>query len=252
LRRISLQGSHPSLLSTQQAMRLFLLVVLYIFINAAYTAPIKPTWPLQFDCNFTLNVPTTPGVNNAIVNAKSHFYYNYDQVQASLIDYPELCLPGLFKNSEKTPCKIIFTPVGTFYSSALFKTCLWFPGVGTVPPDFLAGFTYATDSVAIELDGTPHYTHFWVGGDDNVFQYWTDTTTGADIQLLDGGSTLWTFAPLNVVPQNPSLFVVPKNAPACNFTVNSDSVKTHIPLISFARFAAKHSAYTASHKLDVI
>jgi hypothetical protein len=104
---------------------------------------------------------------------------------------------------------------------------LWIPGVGTVPPNFLRGFNYSgLTQLAFDLAGVPHYTNLWVG--ESGFQYWTDLTTSSDIQFVDGGNVLWNFAPqLNVVPQDPSLFKVPSNAPNCPFqTVARDPLMT--------------------------
>jgi len=179
-----------------------------------------------------------------MINITSHYYYNYDQLQASLIDYPYSCLPGLFTDSEKVPCKLFFNKVGVYYSSARMAPCLWIPDVGTIPPDFLAGFDFTYKSVAFDIYGVPHYTDFWVGSDgqEEVFQYWTDSNTGFDIQLVDGGSIIWNFAEFHVAPQNAKIFDVPKNAPVCNFTSSVDASRYFL----FNRFAAKHSEYTST------
>ena len=47
-----------------------------------------------------------------------------------------------------------------------------FPGVGTVPPNFLAGFDFALSTITLDYYGLPHYSNLWVG--DGGFQYWTD------------------------------------------------------------------------------
>ncbi len=83
-----------------------------------------------------------------------------------------------------------------------------------MPPSFLAPFNYSGfDQLAVDYFGVPHHTHFWVAVDG--FQYWTDITTGNDVQFVDGGQILWNFAPLNVVDQPDNLFTVPTNTPNC-------------------------------------
>lgn len=72
----------------------FCLVVVLLAIAASSSAvPRKPVWPRQFDVQFGLSVVESP-LNGPIVNVTSHFYYDFN-VQASLVTYPELCLPGL-------------------------------------------------------------------------------------------------------------------------------------------------------------
>lgn len=179
--------------------------------------PKKPLWPVQFDAPFGLNVPHIPVVlPNPIVNGTSHFYYNWDQAQGSLIVYTDVCLPGLFPDSDKHSCNITALPAGTYFSSAAHPTCMWFPGVGALPPNFLGGFNYSGyDSITLDQYTVAHHTNFWVGPDG--FQYWTETDTGADIQLADGGLLLWNFGTLNGGPQDPSMFNVPKDVKRCPF-----------------------------------
>jgi hypothetical protein len=99
----------------------------------------------------------------------------------------------------------------------MYSPCLWIPGVGTVPPDFLRGFNYSGYSqLAFDNFGVPHYTYFWAA--DDGFQYWTDVSTGADIQFQDGGNALWNFAQMNVRSQDPSMFELPPNLPKCPFS----------------------------------
>ncbi len=70
-----------------------IVVLLACVAVAAAAVPRKPVWPRQFDVQFGLSVVESP-INPPIVNATSHFYYDFN-VQASLITYPDLCLPGL-------------------------------------------------------------------------------------------------------------------------------------------------------------
>jgi hypothetical protein len=74
----------------------YTIVIVACIIGLAIAQPNKPTWPDEFDAAFGLNIPAGPGYP-AIVNASSHFYYNWDQVQSTLIIYEEFCLP-LFYN----------------------------------------------------------------------------------------------------------------------------------------------------------
>ncbi len=61
-------------------------------IAIAQTPPNKPTWPVEFDAAFGLNIPAAPNFEG-IFNSSSHFYYNWDQVQSSLIVYDDACIP---------------------------------------------------------------------------------------------------------------------------------------------------------------
>ena len=69
------------------------IVLSLLFFSLAEGVP-KPVWPEEFDVAFGLSVIPTP-ISAPIVNASAHFYYNYDQVQASLIVYEDTCLPLL-------------------------------------------------------------------------------------------------------------------------------------------------------------
>jgi hypothetical protein len=76
--------------------------------------------------------------------------------------------------------------------------------------------------IAPDITGTPFNTNYWVAEDG--FLYWTDATDkfGRDIQFCDGGLLLWNWAPLNVVPQNPSIFQLPNGN--CNTPCNPDGM----------------------------
>jgi len=179
--------------------------------TAAAADPPKPVWPIQFDVTFGLNSPAGDSLPSPIVNASSHFYYNWD-LKASLITY-ESCLPGVFQDSQKYPCNITFNDIGTFLfvPDAGIDCCLWFPGVGSVPPQFLQGFNYSGfDQIVFDYTGVPIMTHYWVAQPLGGFQYWTDASNGHDIEFCDGGNVLWNFQPpFNVVNQNSSLFDIP-------------------------------------------
>eukprot|EP01121_Diplochlamys_sp_Union-15-3_P014514 TRINITY_DN462_c0_g1_i1.p1 TRINITY_DN462_c0_g1~~TRINITY_DN462_c0_g1_i1.p1 ORF type:complete len:251 (-),score=43.91 TRINITY_DN462_c0_g1_i1:78-791(-) len=189
---------------------LVLLFTVCLTVKAA--APQKPVWPPQFDVVFGLNAPA--GANNshpAVVNATSHFYYDWTYEQSTLITYDEHCIPGVFPYSQDIRCHLYFNSKGIYvYFPALYICCLAFPGIGSVPPTFLQGFNYSGyDQIVFDYYGTPTVTNYWIGGDG--FQYWTALDQfGSDIQFDDGGLLLWNFAPLNVVPQNSSLFKLPE------------------------------------------
>ncbi|ELR19555.1 uncharacterized protein ACA1_270300 [Acanthamoeba castellanii str. Neff] len=191
----------------------FCLVVVLLAIAASSSAvPRKPVWPRQFDVQFGLSVVESP-LNGPIVNVTSHFYYDFN-VQASLVTYPELCLPGLIPGDGwKKGCNLLFNPKGTylFAPHAGVDCCLLFPGVGTVPPDFLRGFNASGFVVPTpDLYGVLHNSDFWVTNEG--FFYWTDAKTGGDVALVDGGSVVWNFYPhLRVAPQPSALFAVPSN-----------------------------------------
>lgn len=72
-----------------------LTIIVAVFIACTFAQPQKPVWPNQFDAAFGLNIPEVNNSNPAIINSSSHFYYNWD-IQATLIDYPESCLPFIF------------------------------------------------------------------------------------------------------------------------------------------------------------
>eukprot|EP01123_Difflugia_compressa_P014902 TRINITY_DN8120_c0_g1_i1.p1 TRINITY_DN8120_c0_g1~~TRINITY_DN8120_c0_g1_i1.p1 ORF type:complete len:218 (-),score=37.89 TRINITY_DN8120_c0_g1_i1:8-661(-) len=183
-------------------------------INTAADPP-KPVWPLAFDVSFGLTVTASPPTfPKPLVNVTSHFYYDFN-IQASVIDYPVRCIP-IFAGAESAPCKVYFVPTNIVFTSPTQTPCIWFPGVGTVPPAFLAAFNFSTTTLGIDMLGVPHYSNFWVA--DGGFQYWTEVTTGRDVALIDGGSILWNFHyPLQVRPQNPATFAVPSNLLACPF-----------------------------------
>jgi len=187
---------------------------LFVGFVASQT-PTKPIWPTEFDVVFGLSAPATSAYP-AIVNSTAHFYYNYDQIQSSLIVYDNGCLPGLFPGSHNTPCSFYFNPVGAYmYLPNVSDTCcLLFPGVGSVPPNFLAGFNYSGfNQLAFDYYGVPYVTTLWLGGD---FMYWTNATNGHDIQFVDGGFVLWNFAGFNVQHQSHSIFDLPSSS--CNQT----------------------------------
>eukprot|EP01116_Phalansterium_solitarium_P008001 TRINITY_DN2115_c0_g1_i1.p2 TRINITY_DN2115_c0_g1~~TRINITY_DN2115_c0_g1_i1.p2 ORF type:complete len:218 (+),score=70.72 TRINITY_DN2115_c0_g1_i1:115-768(+) len=200
-------------------MRQFIFVAL-AFVAASASDPKKPIWPVEFDAPFGLNIPADPvALPNGIVNGSSHFYYNWDQAKASLIVYENGCLPGIFPGSEKTPCNFTFVEAGTFFTSADVPSCLWFPGVGSVPPNFLAAFNYSGfDQIVVDLYSAAHFVHFWNG--PAGFQYWTEDITGLDIALVDGGSIQWAFGTLTAGPQDVSLFNVPSTYSNCPWDSN--------------------------------
>ena len=68
---------------------------------ASQPPPPKPLWPRNFDAAFGLT--TSNGANQS-----SHFYYDWD-IQATLIAYPVMCLPGL----ATTPCNLLFLPTSS-------------------------------------------------------------------------------------------------------------------------------------------
>eukprot|EP01119_Soliformovum_irregulare_P000640 TRINITY_DN1045_c0_g1_i1.p1 TRINITY_DN1045_c0_g1~~TRINITY_DN1045_c0_g1_i1.p1 ORF type:complete len:227 (-),score=40.90 TRINITY_DN1045_c0_g1_i1:99-758(-) len=196
---------------------LLLSCLLFVFCNSQSVT--KPIWPGVFDVPFGLSVPAAVTQGNPIVNSSSHFYYNWDQYQATLITYAENCIP-VFPGSSKAPCNITFVPSGAYFTSPTIGTCLWLPGIGSIPPAFLAQFNY-TGYQTIESDfyGVPHFTYYWDAG---TFQYWTDTQSGQDIKFIDGGIIVWNFAPTFSFTQWPaSIFQVPKNAPPCKFPSKS-------------------------------
>jgi len=206
----------------------------FVFLSVLLTAlgqPQKPVWPDEFDSPFGLNVPPVPGVvPNGIINGSAHFYYSWTDLQASLIVYEDGCLPGIFTDSQNTPCNITFVPTGTFFQSPEYTpACLWFPGVGSVPPNFLEAFNYSGfQQIVVDMNSLAHYVYFWFG--PSGFQYWTEISTGFDIAFVDGGTLQWAFGPLNAAPQNASLFTVPTEYKRCPFPVSSNFIDPLVKL----------------------
>jgi len=165
----------------------------------------KPTWPPSFDSTFGITFFGDPhGSWAPVVNSTCHMYYSWPKLKATRLDYNN-CLP-LFAGATLSFCSLIFNPTGTYFANEDQSTCcLLFPGVGSVPPNFLAPFNDSgITQLAIDYYGLPHTTNLWLGEDN--FQYWTDSTTGDDVQFVDAGSAVWWFAPFNVAPQPNTLF----------------------------------------------
>lgn len=164
--------------------------------------PTKPVWPDQFIATFGLNVN-----DSGIKNESSTFYSNW-QIKAQLIDYPTQCI-AFNDAATKQACKIWFLPAGAYIQIPEQNICcLWFPGVGAVPPDFLAPFNYSgvIENVPDQY-GALHSCYRW---DGDGFAYWTEVKTGFDIQFRDGpGDTFWNFGTLTDAPQAPSIFALP-------------------------------------------
>jgi hypothetical protein len=76
-------------------MKNLIIVASLIFCCAAQ--PNKPVWPTQFDAAFGMSAPAITNTITPIVNATSHFYYKWDQIQSTLIDYEVNCIPGVGK-----------------------------------------------------------------------------------------------------------------------------------------------------------
>jgi len=173
-------------------------------ISAEFTVPsptpTKPSWPLQFDAPFGLTTPLYK-------NQSSHFYYNWD-INATLISYPTECLPGV----STSPCNLLFVPAGTYLilnpqDASKATCCLKFPGVGSVPPDFLRTFNFTGVQNVLNMYGQSVPTNSWDAG--GGFKYWTDLVTGEDIQFQEGGKSQWNFGASRAAPQPSSIFAVP-------------------------------------------
>jgi len=176
-----------------------------------------------------------------VVNGQSHFYYNWNQYQAQTVAYPYQCIP-LLPNGTQQPCTLYFNPNGVYLSQPALgqQCCLAFPGVGAVPPAFLAGFTWNSTQSAPDMYGMQHECNFWEG---SGFQYWTDVDTNHDVFFNDGGSgAFWAWGKFNVVPQNQSLFTLPGTTAQCNTACpgfGQEHALKHIPLLRLAMSARK-------------
>lgn len=190
------------------------LVAVALAAVTANTTPNKPEWANQWDAPFglTVKIPKLPQYHNK----SSYFRYNWD-IKTSKIFYPEGCLPQI---TEK-PCNLTFVPKGCYLSApkllAPFGTtcCLLFPGIGSIPPNFLAPFNYNGTETVPDQAGDMHDTYRWRS--EAGFQYWTDKTTGLDIQFKDGPSPVyWNYGPLHFRNQTNSVFDLPNNClPSC-------------------------------------
>jgi len=184
-----------------------------IVISSAFSAPPpKPVWPTQFDCLFGLSIePNVSALSPAIVNSTAHFYYSYPLAQ--LIQYPNTCIPGLLPGHDWTQgCSLLFNSNGTYiYNKDI--CCLVFPGVGVVPPDFLAGFNYSGFVLpAADRFGVLHSSVMWTTPmEEGGFFYWTDAHNGDDVAFVDGDVIMWNFDQFNVRPQPSSLFKLPSD-----------------------------------------
>eukprot|EP01102_Stenamoeba_stenopodia_P013789 TRINITY_DN451_c0_g1_i1.p1 TRINITY_DN451_c0_g1~~TRINITY_DN451_c0_g1_i1.p1 ORF type:complete len:249 (+),score=60.88 TRINITY_DN451_c0_g1_i1:53-799(+) len=194
--------------------------------------PPKPVWPLEFDVTFGL---TDPLVTN-MVNVTSHFYYNFN-IFSSLIDYQEQCIPTpIPATSTQYPCSILFNNVGTYFiQSQTNLCCLFFADVGPVPPNFLKGFNYTSNNqTAKDYFGNVHDVNYWTG--PGGFGYWTDITTGHDVQFLDGGGSevYWNFAPFNVASQQNSTFALPEGQDCSSPCPSSGNFEIRDPYLNAA------------------
>lgn len=151
-----------------------------------------PVWPTLFGAPFSLHSTVPP-----ISTAKSYFYYKYDsEIQAQTVDYIEKCFPFVNAPSifDNKPCKLFFNPKGIYLSQpGRVDCCLFVPGVGAVPPEFLQSFTLVgTDKEAPDMYGNQVKCDEWSG--PQGFKYWTASkddaiygnNTGHDIVFQDG------------------------------------------------------------------
>jgi len=226
----------------------------HIFIGLSIIAGVlagppaqKPVWPQEFDAPFGLyNLsPASP-----ILNASAHFYYNYDQLQSQVIQYPTNCIP-IFGQNSNFPCALYFNSAGTYLSQPTLglECCLLIPDVGAVPPSFLQGFTWNSTQTAPNLYGQETKCDYWTSGASG-FAYWTQLNTGFDVFFQDGPTgTYWAWGDFNVVSQPSSVFALPGNSAQCAASCFPDhSSKTkkllrehvlkHVPIARLAPLAA--------------
>jgi hypothetical protein len=171
--------------------------------------PNKPVWPSQFSSIFALYDLQQ---QSPIFNASSMFYYNWDEFQSQLIDYPTNCISIIPNNGYLNPCKLYFTSDSVYFAQPALgvNCCKLFSGVGTVPPHFLQGFNYTTTANAPDYNGRIHTCNLWSG---QGFEYWTDSITGFDVFFRDGpGSTFWAWDNFNVTHQDKSIFNLPSSS----------------------------------------
>eukprot|EP00759_Apiculatamorpha_spiralis_P057226 PhF_6_TR8509/c0_g1_i1/m.13315 len=186
-------------------------------VTLATSVPSKPQWPIQFESPFILSQP----IMN-IYDKLCQFHYNWD-IQSTRVNYPNGCIPEITNSS----CDLIFNPKGT-YLLLQQSCCLLFPGVGSVPPNFLAPFNFTNVTIAKDMYGHNHVVDYWVHPGDG-FAYWTDKYTGNDIKFQDGNGILWNFGELVSKAQPASLFVLPSNcSAACPTAITNRVTPRHL------------------------
>jgi hypothetical protein len=164
-----------------------------------------------FDAPFGLNIKSK-GYNNVT----SHFWYDWSYNFSSKITYPDKCLPFVSED----PCDLTFNDVGTHLFTKINKSkpfadgnkkcCLLFPGIGSLPPNFLAPFNFSMVEDAANMFGDMIKCNKW---HNFGFAYWTEIAGfGADIQVRDGmGDTFWNYGKLSGRRQNTTMYDVPKD-----------------------------------------
>jgi hypothetical protein len=219
---------------TQKIPTMKKVLVLFIVALALVVAdPSKPSWPEEFDAPFGMSC-YIPFISHT--NASAHFYYKWTDIQATLVDYETNCIPFVYLGSDKSPCKLLFNPQGIYFSNPETPVCLWKAGIGSVPPNFLAPFNFSNVVDTTDYYGNSHTCNHWKSID--FFAYWTDVNSGDDIQFLDGGVVYWNWGPLNVVPQDNSIFNVPSGTPACSFAAPKMEDKYMDPMVRLAHIHA--------------
>jgi len=182
-----------------------------LFLLSAEAVPNKPLWAEEFDAPFGLTNIKTP---IPVVNSSSYFYYQWTDLQATRIDYYDHCIP-ILDDGVNYPCTLIFNPNGTYLSQPALgaSCCFLFPGVGSVPPDFLKAFVYDSEQPAPDYYGNYHDSYYWTAPG---FAYWTDQNTGADIFFSDGGINFWAWGDLRFERQDATLFDLPGTDEECS------------------------------------
>ena len=204
----------------------FLALACVVLTAHAAFSPTKPVWPTQFSSHFGMYYEY-PSLSIRVHNASSYLYYDWN-IQSQTIDYQQHCIPHLAPDSNKYPCKLFFNTTGIYLNQPKngLDCCQVAAGVGPVPPQFLQGFTYKNNETAPDYYGDIHQCYHWTG--PGFFGYWTDNTTGHDIEFKDGPTGVyWQFAPFVVGPQSPSLFQAPALASCSTPCKSSQSAVAH-------------------------
>merc|ERR1711916_276415 len=174
--------------------------------------PTKPVWPDIFDGPFGLG-----SLIPYFTNASSHFWYDYTLNNSTRIDYLEKCLPTVTTGADEYPCTLWFNPTGTFVNQKeTLGCCLLFEGVGSIPPNFLAEFTYQKVEDAPDMYGNETSCFYWESSLlTGLFGYWTsaeDYNKGADIKFRDGPTGVTcNWGALSTQSQNTSIYDLPSS-----------------------------------------
>lgn len=167
----------------------------------------KPIFPNEFVVEFGLyDFAASP---NPVVNASSTMYFS-SPLEASRISYSS-CPAILAPNISRLACDLYFDKQGTIISApALGLCCLIFPGVGSVPRDYLDQFSLVGEALAVDYYDNKHTCAYWLAASLGDFAYWTDKETNHPVLYGDSNTGItWQLAAPIDKHLAPSVFAPP-------------------------------------------